>query len=257
MIWNESGVEPRGAELGEKPPEFLAAVVSEVINEKAEAELNFQPSELHEILKDENFSPEKLIVLLKRQYHDTYNQDVQVEGGYDLERHTLMVLKQFEKYFSDKNLPANIDKGMFRLILALHDIGKPEAIAKEGKHFQHKYTSLYIQKLFVLLNLDKQHVDLALVLVSDDPLGRYIRGRSSVPETRRTIENMAQKAGISPDEFFELLCIYYKVDAGSYTENAGGIRALDYLFIFDEEKHELKFSSSYQKKIEVLGFKTN
>ncbi|MEA2098107.1 MAG: hypothetical protein U9P70_03480 [Patescibacteria group bacterium] len=217
-------------------------------------ELQFQESELEKIFEDENFSSEKLIALLEKQYPGVYKQDTDVWEGYTLKQHTLMVMEQFEKYFSDKTLPANINKDNFRLILALHDIGKPEAIAKEGKHFQHKYTQQYIQKLFGELKIDKKHTDLALALTSEDPIGKYIANKANAIDTKTAIENMAIEAGISTEDFFELLCIYYKSDAGSYTENAEGLRSLDDLFEFDEENRKLDFSSRVQNKIDQLGF---
>ena len=224
-------------------------------SQESQLELQFQICELEEVFEDENFSPEKLVALLEKQYPDIYEQGTDVWEGYTLEQHTLMVMKQFEKYFSDKTLPANIDKDNFRLILALHDIGKPEAIAKGGKHLQYKYTQQYVQKLFDKLEIDEKHTDLALALISRDPIGKYIAGRTDILDTRTDIEDMAVKAGIPTEDFFELLCTYYKSDAGSYTENAGGFKSLDDLFEFDEENRKLDFSSRIQNKIDQLGFK--
>ena len=160
-------------------------------SQESQPELQFQSNELEEIFEDESFSPEKLVTLLEKQYPDTYEQGTDVWEGYTLKQHTLMVMKQFEKYFSDKTLPANVNKDNFRLILALHDIGKPEAIAKGGKHLQHEYTQQYVQKLFSELEIDKKHTDLALALTSKDPIGKYIANRTNALDTRTDIENMA------------------------------------------------------------------
>lgn len=223
--------------------------------EQSKLKLEFSSSDLREIFEDEQFSPEKLILLLERQYPDTYKQGVGVWEGYTLEVHTLMVMGQFEKYFGDKDLPSGIDKNIFRLILALHDVGKPEAISRGGKHLQHEYTQQYIQSLFEALGIDQRHTDLALVLTSGDPIGKYLTSRMDAMQTRTTIEQMANEAKMPVDEFFELLCIYYKLDAGSYTENAGGLRSLDDLFDFDEVNHNLNFAPHVQSRINQLGFK--
>ena len=223
--------------------------------EQIEPTLEFTSDDLKEIFEDEQFSPEKLILLLERQYPDTYKQGVGVWEGYALEKHTLMVMRQFEKYFGDKDLPSDINKNMFRLILALHDVGKPEAISRGGKHLQHEYTQQCIQSLFKALGIDQRHTDLALILTSDDPIGKYIRSRMDAMQTRTTIEQMANGAKMTVDEFFELLCIYFKLDAGSYTENAGGLKSLDSLFNFDELNHNLNFAPHIQSKINQLGFK--
>lgn len=223
--------------------------------EQIKPKLEFTSADLREIFEDEKFSPEKLILLLERQYPNTYKQGVGVWEGYTLERHTLMVMRQFEKYFGDKDLPSGIDNDMFRLVLALHDVGKPEAISNGGKHLQHEYTQQYIQSLFEALGIDQRHTDLALVLASGDPIGKYLTSRMDAMQTRTAIEQMANSAKMSVDEFFELLCIYYKVDAGSYTENAGGLRSLDDLFNFDEANHNLNFAPHVQSRINQLGFK--
>ena len=221
--------------------------------EKTEPD-EFTMDDLRKIFEDQEFSPEKLVLLLEKRYPGTYTQSVGVWEGYTLKEHTLMVMKQFEKYFGNKDLPSDIDKNIFRLVLALHDIGKPEAISKGGKHLQHEYTQRYIQSLFRDLGIDERHTNLTLALVSEDPIGKYLTSRMDSTQTRKVIEEMANKARIPINEFFKLLCIYYKLDAGSYTENAGGFRSLDDLFDFDEENHNLNFASNVQDRIDQLGF---
>ena len=164
--------------------------------EQTVPDFKFTKNDLDKAFEDQKFIPEKLILLLKKQYSDIYNQDAGVREGYTLEQHTLMVMKQFEKYFGDKDLPSGVDKNIFRLILALHDIGKPEAISRGGKHLQHRYTQKYIQSLFRHLGIDEKHTNLALVLVSGDPIGKYLTSRMDAGETRRIIEKMANRAKI-------------------------------------------------------------
>lgn len=207
-------------------------------------------SDLEEIFKKPTFNPEKLISLLQKQYPEIYERKVGVWEGYTLKEHSLTVLKLFEKYFANRNLPSGIDKNMFRLFLALHDVGKPEAISKGGKHLQHEYTQAYIRSLFESLNIDYGFTRLALALASDDPIGKYLTYRMGVEQTRETIERMALEAEMPTDKFFELLCLYYKLDAGSYTENAGGKKSLDHLFKFDDG--ELSFAPDTEARISLL-----
>jgi len=226
-------------------------------SEQTKFKLEFQSDELKKVLADENFSPAKLLLLLEKQYPNTYEQDVGVFEGYTLQQHTLMVMKQFEKYFGKKDLPSGIDRNIFRLILALHDIGKPKAISEGGKHLQHEYTQISIRSLFKGLDSNESSTDLALALVSGDPIGKYLTGQMTTTQTKMAIEEMADRAKIPMDKFFELLCIYYKVDAGSYTENAGGLRSLDDLFDFDEQNNNLNFAPHIQNKIEQIITSTN
>ncbi|KKR20010.1 MAG: hypothetical protein UT48_C0024G0007 [Parcubacteria group bacterium GW2011_GWE2_39_37] len=221
-----------------------------------EAESRLHLSDLEEVFQGEEFNPEKLVALLKRQHPDVYQQSVGVKQGYTLEQHTIMALRQFEKYFAGKPLPSGVDQNLFRLILGVHDLGKPEAVVKGKKSLQHEYTEPHVQELFNKLGIDKKHTDLALALVSGDPLGKYLNDKKNVSilDTRSAVEVMAHRAGMPVEEFFELLCIYYKSDAGSYGKNAGGLTtSLDKLFIFDEDNHELKFAPHIQEKVDKLG----
>ena len=211
--------------------------------------------DLDNVLNAPDYTPEKLIELLKKQYYYFYKHDSGVWEGYTIEQHTLMVLNQFEKYFGNKDLPAGFDKNIFRLILALHDIGKPSAIVNGGKQHQHKYTWKYVRNIFRHLNIDKRTSDIALTLVSGDPLGAFIKGHINKEETKRILEKMAARINLPASQFFELLIVYFKSDAGAYTENAGGLPSLDHLFDFDEKNRNLNFSPEVQARIDELGFK--
>jgi len=138
------------------------------------------------------------------------------------------------------------------LFLALHDIGKPKAIASGGKHLQHQYTAPMVKEIFNKLEIDELHTNLAVTLVTGDPIGKYIRGKISVAETKKIILENAKLVGLETLAFFELQLIAYKVDAGSYTEDAGGKYSLDKLFDFNSETKTLAFSKKIQQKIDLL-----
>ena len=53
-------------------------------------------------------------------------------------------------------------------------------------------------------------------------------------------------------DIFELLCIFFKLDAGSYTENAGGKKSLDHLFIFDEKNKNIDLAPDIKKRIDLI-----
>ena len=63
------------------------------------------------------------------------------------------------------------------------------------------------------------------------------------------IKDRSGKLNVSPLDFFELVLIMYKTDAGSYTEDAGGKNSLDHLFEFGET---INFSDATAEKIEKL-----
>ena len=93
--------------------------------------LSFSRVELDRVLEGSDYAPEKLVALFERDFAKEFASDAGVWQGYSVKQHTLMVMGQFEKYYGNITLPANIDKNFFRVILALHDIGVPAAI-REG-----------------------------------------------------------------------------------------------------------------------------
>lgn len=202
--------------------------------------------------EDKATDPIPLLNLLKKIYPNEYKKSV-VWQGYTLEEHTLMVMQQFEKYFSGISLPCGISKNVFRLSLALHDIWKPKALLEGNIGLQHKYSILEIKDLFEKLNIDKNQSKVILSLISKDPIGMFLKGSIDSEEAWKEIKHMAKEANVSVHSFFNLLCIYYKVDASSYTEDSGCCRSLDHLFdTGKDENTSLVFSDQVEEKISRL-----
>jgi hypothetical protein len=215
--------------------------------------------ELDNIFRSTNYSPAKLIEFFKRGFRKEYAADAGLWERYTIERHTLMVLHQFEKYFSRNRLPGNFKMDTFRVILALHDIGVPAAIEegtrrglerKEAKKAgQVVYTTKLMASTMDNLGFSKNEIAVGIALVSDDPIGSYLK--SDILQST-AIQRMARESGMQVLDFFDLLEILYMVDAGSYTEDAGGIKSLDYLFIFDKRRITMTFSPEISNKISKL-----
>lgn len=201
-----------------------------------------------------DYSPSKLIALLDSQFPSLYDQDGGVWEGYTIAQHTVMVLRQFEKYYAPYSLPGEAGRGWFRIFLALHDIGKPIAIAKDpqGKRNQHLYTWGLMEKFYRQIDAGDSGIALGKALLHDDPIGSYLRGRRSQKDTETLIRTQADSTPLSTADYFDLLQIYYKVDAGSYTANAGGKPSLDGLFDFDEVTPRLGFAPAVQRQMNRL-----
>ncbi|HAM35525.1 MAG TPA: hypothetical protein DCP85_06315 [Elusimicrobia bacterium] len=199
---------------------------------------DFEPRVLLEELKKDDF--------LKRQY----NKSVGVGEGYTLEQHTLMVLGQFERYFKAA-LPGNVDRGFFRLVLALHDIGKPRAVEDGDKSNQHEHTREIMRTYLTGLHFTPSQIRMAVGLIDGDPIGPYIKG-GDLSAYKFEIQVMAKKAGLAPDVFFDLLRIFYMVDAGSYTADAGGKPSLDDLFVFDHSKETADLAPRLAARVKAL-----
>ena len=215
--------------------------------------LSFSRTELDKVLESPDYTPEALVALFKRDFSSTYSKDKGVREKYTLEKHALMVMQQYEKYFSQRELPAGITNSFFRVFLVLHDIGVPESIKKTGdKHYQHRYTVEIMRAVLSQLEFSDREIKIAVALVSEDVIGGYVRGRYGGKGATGKLTNMADDAGLPFYDFLKLLLIFYQVDAGSYTEDAGGLKSLDHLFAFDKRKRQMDFSINVAAKIDQL-----
>lgn len=222
-------------------------------------QIHFNRTDLDNILSSSEYDPNNLIDLLKRDFRKELEADAGVWEHYTVGSHTLMVMRQFEKYFSKERFPTSFGMGSFRFILAMHDIGVCAAIeegAKVGigvrdakRVGQHRHTLIIVETVMCQLNFNKNEIDIAKALLSNDPIGSYIKNGNP---TRDIVIKMATESGISVRDIFDLLLILYMVDAGSYTEDAGGENSLDHLFVFNRDEMKMTFSSEIQCKINSL-----
>lgn len=189
-----------------------------------------------------------------------FAMDSRVIENYTIEEHTLMVLNQFHRYLSAAELPEAFPKSAFRLMLALHDIGKP---LPESKDEQHKATLEVIDSLRQLLPINDDQLKIAKIIIGSDKIGSYVKTfvRNAPMEDRFVIQQLAdqrelgiddlqefvskaetkfelesatskadklvselaidaQKAGLALDTYFSLLLTYYQSDTAAYTYDA-------------------------------------
>ena len=215
--------------------------------------ISFSREELNEVLDSPRYTPKVLLSLFEKDLGKEFNADSGVREKYSIKKHTLMVMGQFEKYFGKSEIPAGVGRSFLRTFLALHDIGKADAIRKTGdKHNQHRYTVKIMGSLLSQLNFSEQEVRIALALVSEDIIGGYIKGHYSGKGATEELGKMADDAGLPFYDFLRLFLIFYQVDAGSYTEDAGGLKSLDHLFVFDSGKGRMDFSVNVAAKVDQL-----
>jgi hypothetical protein len=179
-----------------------------------------------------------------------YSESVGLWEGYSLRRHTLMVLKQYMKYFAVRNLPQT-DKEPFLIVLALHDIGKPFAVSKGDKGLQHFFTKQIVNQISDHLPFDIKNY---ISLIDGDPIGEFFKGKD-LKESVEQIKKMANETSFSKELFFQLLTTYYQTDAGSYTKDAGGEVSLEFLFNnfeFNDQQKRLWFSPFYENIFKQL-----
>jgi hypothetical protein len=227
-------------------------IQDQFINKKENLSLSFDREDLNKVLNSEEYNPENLIKFLEPDFKDAYESNAGVWEGYTIKEHTLMVMNQFEKYYSDKELPGGVDKGFFRFLLSLHDIGKAEAVKINRIHRQHEFTLEKVGPVFKELGFNEKEKHLFDAIVGADNLGAYLKGSENINNTFFEIIKANENTGLALSDFYKLLEIYYKVDAGSYTKDSGGKESLDKLFDFDHENRNLNFSNEVEEKIVPL-----
>lgn len=199
------------------------------------------------------FVPNSIINYIKndKKFKTLYELKVR---QYTIEGHTVLVIKQFEKYFS--NVDCVIKKSLFRILLSLHDIGKGKAFHDGDIGMQHTLSVEFINELAVSLDLSANQLQLITTVVSTDIIGLYFQAKIGKVQAVLKINELAASVNMLPSQYLRLMLIYYQVDAGSYTQDAGGMPFLERVFeyqegkkVFDHERKLLKFSSVYENKL--------
>lgn len=214
----------------------------------------------------EPYSPENFIATLKQDpdLKRRYEGDA---GQYTVEAHTTMVLRQFEKYFAENwdserqwvHGSAPLTKKQFRLMLALHDIGKSQAFEEtRNTSTQHQHTSRVAKQVLARLKIPEEKANIIRSIAVQDYIGEYMKRRISPQEAAKYISDEAAALGIETKDYFEVLRIYYMSDAGSYTKDADprGVGILDSFFEFREDpngKKTMQFSRSKQGEFQKLA----
>lgn len=209
-----------------------------------------------ESLKNEKLAPVEILSALKSIPLLTPFYETKVRH-YTLEDHTVLVIGQFDRYFQNTNTV--IPKNLFRLLLALHDIGKPKAFLGGNIHNQYKDTIEIVSQIRPHLPYSKESIDLCLSIVNGDPIGGLFQDKITTQQSAALISQMRTTSKLELAPFFRILTIYYQCDAASYTKDAGGIRYLEHLFAYERgqktlnvPKGILKFSPIFEAKYNEL-----
>ena len=88
---------------------------------------------------------------------------------YILEEHTRLVLGQFDLHFRTLDLP--IARELFRFLLTVHDIGKPQAAKEQKLSNQYQYTIRMVESFRSKVPFSQSDTDCCLAIIGGDPLG--------------------------------------------------------------------------------------
>ncbi|MEO6508645.1 MAG: hypothetical protein ABIO02_01715, partial [Patescibacteria group bacterium] len=193
---------------------------------------------IRSIVESEDYTPTMLIEALKSSpYIKTlYEMSAGVQEGYSTEEHTDMVMNQFEKYFSNAFESSVISREELRLLLALHDIGKPMAVRVTGStEAQHEYTKKVMNYALQSLELSPTKVDTLISLVDQDIIGEYFKGSISAGDATTQITELSSTIGVTSSDLLATLRMFYISDASAYTTDAGAPGGLDNVFSFQQD----------------------
>lgn len=242
--------------------------------------IDFSPvtiGDLRTVISTDQYSPQKLLELLGKSplLHSLLHQKSSWEG-FSIYYHTLSGLHLFDKFFNHPNaLPMNAKRDFFRTFYSLHDIGD-----SLGKSTVEKlaFNKAICTEFLSQLGFSHQEVLMAKALLSDDPIGLYLKkvgfaagilshthqfvqsislgvfNRSTeeiASETVGRIKKMAELAQMSYLDFLQLLIVFHMVDAGAYTSVGGTVGSLNYVFRFDDMKR-MSYSPTIQPLVKLL-----
>ena len=188
-----------------------------------------------------------------------YKSDADVFEGYTIGQHTEMVVKQFDKYFSTTPIPL-LGENIFRKVLLLHDVGKAEALERDGsKKNQHEYNKKVVETILPEFEVDKiKQLRVATSIVGQDWIGDYLKGSLDSKVVAEWMLKESTELEVPVWDYFKLCKVYWVCDASAYTKDAGGKESLDYLFNFDpifakkERREGINLRGSADKRMENL-----
>lgn len=156
-----------------------------------------------------------------------YLSDTGTAEGYSGFEHASRVFRTFREFRSaHRNLPKIRTPGgdpaekFLTKLIAIHDLGKPRAMAHKGIRQQHEYTRPVAKAILEQLGTKKEDIELAEAIIGDDLFGRVFNQRlvdrltpaALVTELRK----QASKLGMRVDQLYDLHLAFYLADAGSY-----------------------------------------
>jgi len=206
-------------------------------------EVSITREDITNVISDPRHGADDVIRLFAKDFGYLFAQSAGTIQGYTLGQHTRMVLKQYHKYFKHTVFPAGLDNVFFETVLALHDIGKPEAVKADNVDDQYSYHLAYFRQILPKLGFSAAEITVASSLIGSDPIREYLyKNRTEPSAAAAAIISKAAAAGMSIKDYWFLLKLMWMCDAGSYTVDAGGHAELDRMFEFEPDDGEMNLA---------------
>ncbi|MGZ3805852.1 MAG: hypothetical protein ACXVB4_16660 [Pseudobdellovibrionaceae bacterium] len=165
-------------------------------------------SEFNQILETLKTVPE-----LKKSY-SSFNE---ISKKLTLEDHTRSVFIQFLIESHYKHLSKDFLR-ILPLTIALHDIGKPFAIAKGERDEQHLFTLPLVRSFLKEKGWEESDIQRSLALIRFTGFGELLKGEKSALDVAKEIIKISSELKVEAWDFYLAKRAFYLSDAGSYTQ---------------------------------------
>gem|GEM_PF-6830115 len=157
------------------------------------------------------------LIILMPELRNIYHGIPVVHEGYSLYTHTVMVHAVFEcqlPYYEQFLQPQTI--ALLRLIIALHDIGKPHAIRERLS--QHAATIPLMRTIMQKLNYCERDIEIACALVGHDSIGSTLKFPQKLSKSCAKLKRQYAHSTMSAEEFTAAQFLFYIADSNSYPD---------------------------------------
>lgn len=150
------------------------------------------------------------------------DEDAGVKEGYTIGEHTRRVLANYrvqsdQSEIADLSGRLGMDVGrLMEHAVALHDMGKPQAVKLGQKSRQHEFTKPILEQVLRDEGFADSEVALASTLVNNDILGKVLQGKKDASTAIRELEAAAKQANVPLQDYLRLQTLLYVSDAASY-----------------------------------------
>lgn len=134
-----------------------------------------------------------------------------------LREHTSAVVGCYEAAFEGR-ASLLLRNAEFKLLLCLHDLGKPQAVAEANPGRQHEHTCALIDAISTDLDVSPGLVERIKLIVDCDPIGRCLNSKFLLPIDSAAAEvlQLSVALGAPVEATWATLLTYYQCDAFGY-----------------------------------------
>jgi hypothetical protein len=108
-------------------------------------------------------------------------------------------------------------RALFKVVVALHDIGKSVAMEMGNKRLHHLFSTHVTDSLMKQLGFPEPQRRMARSLMNHDLIADAIRQVGSVEDSIHGLELLARENGMTGADYFRVQAFFFTIDAASYT----------------------------------------